>query len=172
MGSRPVAVLLMGALLGVAALPTRLVAQEWLTQTYAVSARLEADLKTLEHPGRSSLTLVVPADLPDAEVCVDASGSRSQERGRTRVRVFGRRAEGGSGQIPLPTLEFEWRESDPPLPQSRCQAIGDLLAGDLLEYRFRFFDMPPLRLLRRGRRITTLPVLTVTGWVRHDPFTG
>ena len=60
-------------------------------------------------------------------------------------------------------LEFEWRQTDPPLLRSRCQPVAPLLAGDSVEFRFRFFDMAALELGRRGRRIATLPMLTVTG---------
>ncbi len=156
----------------VALLPAPLAAQGWLTQTYTVSARLEADAETAAHPDRRSVLLVVPAAVPEAEVCVDSGSSAAQISGRTRVRVVVSRAgEGGEDNV-IRTAGFEWNVTDPPIHRSRCEAVGALLAGDAVEFRFRFFDMPPLRLLRRGRRISTMPVLTVTGWVRHDPFTG
>jgi len=169
---RPALGLLLSVLLPVACLPTRVAAREWRTQTYVVSARLEADAETLAFPGRRNQTLVLPGDVPVGEVCVSTSASAEADRGRTRVRVVISRV-GDTGEDPtIQHLEFEWRESDPPLNASRCLPAVPLLAGDAVEFRFRFFDMPPLRLLRRGRRISTLPVLTVTGWVRHDPFTG
>ena len=172
MRRRSVHQLLRFALPVAALLPAPLSAQGWLTQTYTVSARVEADAEAVAHPDRHKLLLVVPADVPDAEVCVEAGSTAAQTRGRNRVRVIVSRAtEGGEDDV-VGTAEFEWSVTDPPIHRSRCETVGALEAGDAVEFRFRFFDMPPLRLLRRGKRIAVLPLLEVTGTVRHDPFTG
>ena len=172
MRGRTTLAVLFGALLLAATLPPPLAAQGWLTQTYAATARLEADAETLAHPGRSWVGLILPADVADAEVCVDTSASRVRAGGRTQVRVLIGRAGANGEEVTIRDLEFSWRESDPPLDHSRCLEAGSLLTGDHVEFRFRFFDMSPLEIQRRGKRISTLPVLKVTGWVRHDPFTG
>ena len=153
-------------------LPAPVTAQGWLTQTYEVSARLEADAETAAHPERHSLLLVVPADVADAEVCVESGSTAAQTRGRNRVRTIVSRAAAGGEDSVIRTVVFEWNVADPPLHRSRCEAVGSLEAGDAVEFRFRFFDMPPLRLVRHGKRIATLPALTVTGTVRHNPFSG
>ncbi len=169
---RPAVGLLLSVLLPVAGFSVPAAAQDWRTQTYEVSARVEAEAETLTFPRRRNQVLVLPAAVSHGEVCVRTSASTVSDRGRTRVQAVISRAGDGGEELTIQNLEFEWRESDPPLNRSRCLGAVPLLAGDAVEFRFRFYDMSPLRLLRRGRRISTLPVLTVTGWVRHDPFTG
>ena len=73
MASRPAAVLLLAGLLAWVCAPQALEAQDWFTQTYEVSARLEADAETLAFPARRNQVLVLPEDVADAEVCVSAS---------------------------------------------------------------------------------------------------
>ena len=153
---------LLGGFLAVLLSGPPLAAQGWVAQSYLVSAEIETDAETLAHPSARVLRLVLPADLPLAQVCVDSSASSV---GRTRVRVFLHRAEGeqdGDGE----PIEFEWRRRSGNLTD-RCSPVGALAAGDLVEYRFAFFDMPPLRVWRRGQRIERLPSLTVAGWVEN-----
>lgn len=171
MAVRTALVLLLIGLLACAFSPAALEAQGWLAQTHEVSARLEADAETLAFPARRNQVLVLPEGVDNAQVCVDTIASAAGDW-RTRVRVLVSRVEDDGSQSTIEDLVFEWRESDPPLNASRCQAVAPLLPGDAVEFRFRFFETPPLRLLRRDRRIATLPVLTVTGWVQTDPQAG
>lgn len=162
---------MLGVLLANACLPAALAAQDWFRQTYEVSARLEADAETLAFPARRSQVLVLPDAVAEPQVCVDTSASAAGDW-RTRVRALVTRVDDTGKELLIEDLVFEWRESDPPLLAPRCLPTTPLLAGDAVEFRFRFFEAPPLRLQRDGRRIRTLPALTVIGWVQTDPQAG
>ncbi len=161
---------MLGGLLS-ACLPAALAAQEWFRQTYEVSAELEADAETLAFPAGRNQVLVLPDGVADPQVCVATSASATGDW-RTRVRALVTRLDDTGKELLIEDLVFEWRESDPPLFAARCLPTAPLRAGDAVEFRFRFFETPPLRLLRDGRRIRPLPLLRVTGWVQTDPQAG
>ena len=170
MARRPLLALLLSAPFAVAILSTSLSAQGWNSQSYTVSAQLEADAETLRFPSRRTQALVLPEAVPAGEVCVDGPSATGSGRGRTQVRVVVSRLDEAGEDRTIQRLEFGWRRSDPP-PRfcCRCQPLVPLLAGDTVEFRFRFFDMPPLRLHRQGRRVLSLPRLRVKGWVEQRP---
>lgn len=144
-------------------------AEGWHVQRYAATSQLEVDAESLAHPASRALTLVVPAAVPAGEACVEVGSSAQPAAGRNQVTVVVRRAGRAQQGVEVARLPFAWRDDDPPLVGERCQPVPPLVAGDLVEFRFRFFDKQPLRLWRRGQRIEILPHLTVTGWVQHEP---
>ena len=163
--------LAMAALLALLA-PLPLAAQDWFSQHHVVFGTVEADSETLEHPAGQRLAMLLPVDVAAADVCVAHSGSREGDRGRTRVEVVVSRPQQAGAAVEIQRLQFEWHESDPPLLARRCQPAVPLFAGDLIEFDFRFFDMPRLETFRRGKQIQTLPILEIEGRVRHDPTEG
>lgn len=146
-------------------LPAAAGAEEgWASQRYAVRSELEADGESLAHPSARNLALVVPADLPGPEVCV--GNSTRTEGGLNEVTVIVSRLGPDGESFELERLFFSWRDGEQPPIGERCQEVVSLVAGDLIEFRFRFSEKEPLRLYRRGRVLELLPRLNVTGWVQ------
>lgn len=145
--------------------------QGWEAQRYEVSSRFEADAESVAHPRARTLALIVPEAVPNAEVCVGTGSVAHSPRGRIRVEVVISRQGGDGESVAIQDLEFAWRAADPPRAE-RCRAVRPLEAGDLVEFRFRFRDMEPLRLRRDGQRIEVLPRMWVTGLVQLEPFRG
>lgn len=162
---------MLGALLLSAWTPPALEAQDEFRQTYEVSVRREADAETQAFPARLSAALVLPDGISAPRVCVITRASAEGDW-RTRVRALVTRVDDAGKELLIDDLVFEWRESDLPFRTHRCLSTASLLAGDVVEFRFRFFETPPLRLLRDGRRIATLPVVEVVGTVETDPQAG
>lgn len=139
---------------------------DWFNQRYALSSVVEIDAESMEHPRSRSMALVLPADLLDAEICVLAGGTEPPGHGRTEAVVIITRESAAGESVEIERLSFAWQDDEPAPRLLPCQQVGPpLAAGDLVEFRFRFFDKLPLELHRRGKRIQLLPHLTINAWV-------